>query len=176
MESTREELIDAFRSLGADDPEGWANSQLSEGFRQLHRCLFLRLAWSQIPDERDTSWIQRSIDSSRRHPDQPFGGAGLALERLRAAGASDEDLTESVRAQLAEFLFHIGYVLADSSYRPAGLELSDAVVGTLDDVEWGLFALDSEGHPRGAVGALHESVLEMDPMGREVRPRPSGSS
>jgi hypothetical protein len=45
----------------------------------------------------------------------------------------------------------------------------------LDDdmppVSWGLFQLDEEGNPLAPIDFLHESVLGMDPTGREMRPR-----
>jgi len=42
----------------------------------------------------------------------------------------------------------------------------------LSDFAWGLFQLDGDGTPvPPCIGGLHESVLETDPTGREMRPR-----
>ena len=52
-----EQLTELFRKLGADDPEGWAGSQVREGFPQLARFLFLRQAWRKIVGKHDETWI-----------------------------------------------------------------------------------------------------------------------
>jgi hypothetical protein len=38
-------------------------------------------------------------------------------------------------------------------------------------VNWELFEVDSTGKPLHPVDGLHESVLDTDPTGREMRPR-----
>lgn len=170
MDFTNEELVRVFTALGADDPEGWAESQTEEGIPQLHRFLFLAKAWSQIPDERDHGWIDSDIQSYEKEPTAPFAGSGLALKRLRALGAQDADLTELVRAKMAELLFHVSYVLADSGYVPDGRYEDAKIKPILDRVNWRLVATDDDGQPTEAVDSLHESVLETDPMQREVAP------
>ncbi len=61
------ELTELFRNLGADDPAGWARSQLEEGLPQLARFLFLRQAWKLVVKPDDSGWITaaRQIDASR---------------------------------------------------------------------------------------------------------------
>jgi hypothetical protein len=38
------------------------------------------------------------------------------------------------------------------------------------DVAWSLFQVNDEGTPLAAINGLHESVLETDPTGREMKP------
>ena len=89
-----------------------------------------------------------------------------ALASLREKGATDEELTELVRARLAEFLFHVCYLLSDSEYTPADMVDHPLV----EAAGWGLEAYLGEVSV-GWVDGLHESVLGTDPMRREVRPR-----
>jgi hypothetical protein len=162
---TEENLIALFRRLGAPSPEDWAYSQVREGIPQLSRFLFLKQAWSNIVPEGDTAWIEAAIRSAQVQPDAPYSGLGAALARCKAVGASPDDLTEIARCVQAELLFAITYLLE----RPS----NDVDIGV--DVSWGLFETDEHGHPtKNRIGDLHESVLELDPTGREMRPKASG--
>jgi hypothetical protein len=169
---SRDELLRVFAALGAEAPESWAQSQLEEGIPQLHRFVFLAKAWSTIPDERSHRWIDADIDAHRKDPDAPMAGAGRVLERLRRLGATDAELTELVRAKMAEQLFHVAYLLADPGYIPDARYQEPAVAAVLERVQWALVALDPEGNPTETIDGLHESVLETDPTHREVRPPP----
>jgi hypothetical protein len=159
-----EQLTALFGALGARDPEQWAASQLREGIPQLHRYLFLRQAWKSIVPVEDSAWMAGFIEAARRDPNAPYAGVGLALHRMKESGVADRDITELVRGMQAELLFQFCYLLADP-----GVD-EDAA----QDVAWGLFSVDEDGAPKEAIGGLHESVLEMDPMGREMRPMPRG--
>jgi hypothetical protein len=86
---------------------------------------------------------------------------GLALERLKGAGASDRDLTDLVRGKQAELLFSLCYLLEDPGIdEPEG-----------QDVLWSLLQITEEGEIVGPMSGLHESVLETGPTGREMPPR-----
>ncbi|HKP63915.1 MAG TPA: hypothetical protein VJV78_44580 [Polyangiales bacterium] len=167
---SREELMKVFTALGADDPGAWTDSQLEEDIPQLHRFVFLAKAWSAIPDERSHRWIGAEIDAHSKNPSGPYTGSGRALARLRALGASDTDLTELVRAKLAEFLFHVAYLIADPGYIPDARYQEPEVAAILGRVNWALCALNDDGEPIGVVDSLHESVLETDPLHREATP------
>jgi len=156
-------LTALFRKLGAPDPEGWARSQVEEGIPQLARFLFLRQAWRGVVSENDPTWIDRAIAHAEEDSDAPYAGAGYALSSLRARGATDFELTELVRAMQAELLFHIAYILGDSS------DLEPLA----DEIRWALVQTDEDDQPIAVVDGLHESVLETDPTGREARPRRS---
>lgn len=162
---SEEELAEVFRGLGAPDPERWAHSQVAEGIPQLLRFLFLKHAWASVVREGDSTWIERTIESASRHPNVPYAGLGSALASCRAKGVSDDELTEIARCLQAEVLFSLAYLLDGPPYEP----------GPLEDLSWGLFQTNEEGNAIGPqVSGLHESVLELDPTGREMRPRNGG--
>lgn len=156
-------LAKLFAKLGAPDPESWARSQIDEGTPQLVRYLFLRQAWQSIVPEGDSRWIDAAIEHAESHPDESYAGAGLALARLRSKGATDDELTDLVRAMQAELLFSFCYLLDDPG------DVEDAV----SDIRWALVQIDDEGTALETISGLHESVLETDPTGREMRPRPT---
>jgi hypothetical protein len=157
----QKKLTALFEKLGARDPEGWARSQFEEGIPQLARFLFLRQAWRAVVSEGDSGWIAGAIASAEARPSDPYAGVGHALRSLRARGATNEELTDLVRGMQAELLFQICYLLED----PGDLEPD------VEDVTWSLVETDEEGNVLDDIRGLHESVLEMDPTGREMRPR-----
>jgi len=157
----QQQLAALFRKLGARDPDVWARSQVEEGIPQLARYLFLRQAWRNVVPEHDPSWIASLIRHSDAHPNDAYAGVGHALKRLRARGATDEELTDLVRGMQAELLFSFCYLLGD----PGELEPEVA------DMAWALVQIDQEGKVVHGIPGLHESVLEVDPTGREMRPR-----
>lgn len=153
-------LTDVFRSLGANDPELWASSQVDEGINQLGRFLFLRQAWRHVLGEDDYTWIDAEISFSGKSPEAPGSGTGKALERLLKTGCTRADITTVVRGMQFELLYAFCYLLDD----PGDLE------EVVQDVSWALFQIDQDGNPTAPIDALHESVLELDPTGREMRP------
>ena len=155
------ELLALFRKLGARDPEGWAESQVREGIPQLARFLFLRAAWSCVVSESDPRWLDVVVARAEAHPSEPYAGVGHALKSLRSRGATDEELTDLVRGVQAEMIFDLCYLLEDPG----------KLAPEVSDIAWGLFVLDEDGAPVEPLSCLHESVLEMDPTGREMRPR-----
>ncbi len=152
------DLASRFRALGARDPEQWARSQVTEGINQMARYLFLRQAWRGVVAENDAAWIDRQIETAAAAPTAPFAGVGHAAKSLRDRGATDAELSTLVRWVQARALFDLCYLLED----PGTLEPDAA------DVAWRLFTVDADGKPIEPIGGLHESVLETDPMGREV--------
>lgn len=160
MKHDLESLTALFKKLRADNPESWATSQISEGINQLGRFLFLREAWKKIVKPDDSSWISAMIQAAKDDPDGPGSGAGPALERMLAAGVSEQDITETVRVAQWELLFDFCCLLADPN-------LPEQEVA---DLSWQLVELDRAGNPLKAIDGLHESVLEMDPTGNEMRP------
>ena len=155
-----EELRAAFTELGAADPEEWAASQTEEDINQLGRFLFLKGGWQAVVDDDDTSWIDRLVVETPEDRVQPFDGIAHALRNLLAAGADPNDLNQLVRGMQADALFQFCYLLDDSS-----------VVDGNTYQDWGLFEVDEDGQPLAPIDGLHESVLETDPTGREMRPR-----
>lgn len=155
------ELTEVFRTLGAEDPERWAGSQVREGIPQLARFLFLRQAWKEIASADDLSWIDpRTLSPTEQVPDIPFAGLRRAIGRLRDLGATREDIAELVRGMQAELLLS----LCDMREDPGVIEDNPGV-------HWGLFETDEQGMPIARMESLHEDLLTMDPTGREMRPR-----
>lgn len=158
---TEKELAELFRKLGARDPEGWASSQVREGIPQLHRFLWLREAWKLIVSDDNYDWMTTEIELAEARPNDPYAGVGLALKKCLDRGVDKEALNEIVRGKQAEFLFGLCYMLEDPNFSEEEVK----------DLCWGLFETDAEGRPAARIGALHESVLETDPTGREMRPK-----
>ena len=154
------ELAQLFRKLGARDPAAWAHSQVTEEKPQLARFLFLRQAWKQVIAEDDRSWIAQALAT---RPADPGGGIVPALTRLVNAGVSEQDLTDVVRVMQWQLLFRICYLLEDPG------DVEDEV----RDIRWRLFQIDDDYAVVDVLGGLHESVLETEPSGREMRPRES---
>ncbi|MEM9036386.1 MAG: hypothetical protein AAGD18_17435 [Actinomycetota bacterium] len=155
------QLSEVFRQFGADDPEDWARSQMQEGIPQLGRFLFLTACWSTINEDGDTAWIDRVLDEVTPDSDEPFAGTAHSIRALLAAGATRGDIAELVRTTQAEMLATFTYVLSDADVLPGN-----------NYVNWALVEVD-DGQlivPPRWLGALHESVLETDPIGREMRP------
>jgi hypothetical protein len=164
--TTEAELTELFRTLGARHPDQWARSQIAEGIPQLLRFLFLKEAWAEIQDPDDSAWIDAEIGNTNRWPKAPYAGMGVALSRCLELGVSRQDLTDISRCLRAQMIFSIGYLLSRGPRQ---------VPTELEDVTWGLFQVDDDGKPFGPqIDALHESVLDMDPTGLEMRPRSDG--
>jgi hypothetical protein len=162
MTSELEQLTRIFRELGANNPEGWARSQVETGTPQLHRFLFLRQAWKLVSDENNDGWIDNILANHRRSP----SARGRAIERLLALGADRADLVDLVRDTQYETLFGLCYLLGD----PGLYDEADEQVNLLG---WALVTTDAQGEPTSqTIDSLHEEVLSMDPTGREMRPRP----
>jgi hypothetical protein len=160
----QKDLAALFRRLGASNPDEWARSQITEGIPQLARYLFLRQAWRNVVSEDDTTWIANAINGAKARPNEPYAGVGHSLAKLRERGATDAELTDLVRGMQAELLFSLCYLLED----PGDLEPE------VSHIAWALAEVDDEGNVVGKIGGLHESVLETDPTGREMRPSADG--
>ncbi|MCP3383917.1 hypothetical protein NLM31_26465 [Bradyrhizobium sp. CCGUVB4N] len=152
-----DELTELFRRLGARNPADWARSQLDEDLPQLARFLFLREAWKLVVADDGAGWIRDRINDVSSNPG---GEIGPALQRLLSAGAAESDLTAVVRAMQWRLLFGLCRLLDD----PGSLE--EEARG----VAWRLFQIDEDERPTVVMGGLYESILEMDPTGREMRP------
>jgi hypothetical protein len=157
-------LTELFRRLGAPHPEKWASSQIKEAIPQLHRYLWLREAWKCIVPEDSCDWIDSEIRRAQARPDAPYAGIGSAIQRCLDRGVDKNDLVEIVRGKQAQLLFSLSCLLDDQ----------DFVEEELCGLGWSLFSTDDAGNPKARISGLHESVLETDPTGREMRPKKRG--
>jgi hypothetical protein len=137
-----DDLTRRMSELGAPDPASWARSEINDNIPQQARYLFLRNIWPQL--------IDRYADESviRRLP---------ATARLLDAGASMADLALALRSVAYETAFAV-VDRVDEGYDP------DA---PRDSPGWRLMETDAERLTGRAVGSLHESLLSLDPSGRE---------
>jgi len=159
-----QELAENFRAFGASEPEDWASSQIKEGIPQYGRFVFLQQAWRSVIAEDDTSWIDQQIRAAEQWPRDPGAGIGPALKRLLSIGASREDIAEVVRIMQWQTLAAVIYQIDDSGVVAYPSEQTLRV-------GWALFELDADFEPLHPLGGLHESVLDAEPTGREMRPK-----
>jgi hypothetical protein len=157
-----ESLVARFRALGVEDPEGWALSEGKRNMAQLAALTFLHGIWPSLIDTWwDRDWIDRWIRDARAYGTAAFTDAGHGLDRLLAAGASHEDLMSIMRAVAYEVAFGMLVRLDDGR----DTELTN------DYPHWALMEMDAQGELTGRVlESLHESLLSMDPSGREGVP------
>lgn len=92
------DLRDKFAALGADDPSGWAASELTENIPQLARFRFLRGMWSIV---------------DQHGPGPTYRNGEAARERLAALGASPDDLRAFARMIAFEALSSALHFLDD---------------------------------------------------------------
>jgi hypothetical protein len=151
-----DKLTELFARLGAQDPDRWARSQIDEGIPQLARFLFLQQAWKLVVSEGDLRWIE---SESRVPSGQPGGAIGSALARVLDQHVDPKDLTTIVRVMQWQLLTKLCYLLDD----PGDLETE------VENIAWRLFQVDEHDQPVAIMGELHESVLETDPSGKEMR-------
>ncbi|MCB9932808.1 MAG: hypothetical protein H6841_05220 [Planctomycetes bacterium] len=163
--TSKKQLTDWFKRLGAEDPAGWASSQVEEGIPQFARFVFLKAAWENVISESNDEWIDRNVDAWNQDPEAPYAGAGRALERMLASGVSRSVITDLVRAMQAETLFGICCLLD-------GASVPEFLDDDMPEVDWLLIQTTDDADGPQPIIALHESVLETDPTGREMRPRP----
>lgn len=86
------ELRDRFEGLGAEDPEGWTRSEISENIPQLVRFLILRTIRRQAVD----SWARAGALTTIP-----------AAQRLLAAGADPGDLLGLVQSTVHDTVFAV---------------------------------------------------------------------
>jgi hypothetical protein len=156
-------LTEVFRRAGATDPASWAHSQLAEGIPQLAIFSFAKALWNGVIAEDDDKWIDQEIEWSKSRPRDPCAQSGPALEEMLAKGVSRDAITDLVRVFQYSAMHHACSILD-------GARVEDVPV-----TEWMLQHIDDTGKPAATIQGLHEVLLSMDPTGREMRPRSTGS-
>lgn len=149
-----DELTEAFRSLGAREPESWASSQLEEGIPQLHRFAFLKALWEAVDGPASKVWVAAARDGENELPDE---AAMTALKRMKELGVTDDDITNAVRAAHEEQVYFVAQVIDDSAGALAELDYD----GDETDVQWGLFVIDDKGKPKAPIDSLQESANDV---------------
>jgi hypothetical protein len=154
-----EGLTEVFRQAGALDPELWASSQLDEGINQLGRFSFLKSITSEWLKEGDLDWVTNRIQHNYSEPGDPCSQLNNALEEMLDRNVSREAIVDLIRVIQYETLFHVCSTI-DRTY------VSDMPVN-----KWSLYQLDNDNNPGEVINGLHESLLEFDPSGNEMKPR-----
>jgi hypothetical protein len=138
-----------FTLLGLRDPLGYAK-QLDPD------CLvtfgLLRQAWNEIPASGDANWMPQWMSGTKKcESTLPIFAA---YERLRAVGASNEDLATLARGVLGDFLYRLAYLLDDNSFTDPELRKI---------IQFGVWAENDDNEPLYRLGCMHELVYEADP-------------
>ena len=148
-----DKLTGLFEALGADDAQGWAESEAEENIPQLARYRFLRMVWRDI--DAWSSAAPHWVEAYRRR-----GPASGVVERALGLGLTPGELGEMAREVARETAFGLLYGLAD----PADGDLPPEVEVQLP--RWRLAELSPQGEPTGRVlGALYEDLGEAEPPG-----------
>jgi len=153
------DLTAIFRQAGAEDPESWADSQIEEGINQLGRFSFLKAITSQWMKEDETNWVDNQIEFDYSAPEDPCSQLPMALKEMLEKNVKRETIIDLIRVIQFNTLFHVCSAI-DRSFEP------DTPV-----TNWSLFELDDDENPKSRIDGLHESLLEFDPSGKEMRPR-----
>ena len=155
-------LTEIFRDAGAIDPESWASSEIEEGIPQLARFSFLKALASILLKETDLDWVNNQIEHNYRRPDDPCAQIAPALKEMLYKNVSREAIIDLVRVIQFETLMYVCSTI--DSGENAGTPITN----------WGIFQKDEENDtPTVEISGLHESLLEFDPSGNEMRPRGS---
>jgi hypothetical protein len=156
-------LLEQMRALGAPEPEEWVRSEIFENIPQLTRFLVLRRLWQGIDEWRDKGslYVHSYSGMAEREPSASFADAGMAMKRMLDAGIAPEDIGRVARLVAYETTFAVLNII-DEGYDPDGDEQLP---------HWILVEETANGKRTGrVVGGLHESLLSLDPSGREGRP------
>jgi hypothetical protein len=160
-----ETLTEIFRQAGASDPEQWAISQIEEGINQLGRFSFLKSITTEWLKENALDWVDNQIAFSYSNPCDPCSQLPKALKEMLEKNVSREAIVDLIRVIQYNALHHVCSTI-DGAYG-ASTPVSN----------WGLYELDEEEYtPTEPITMLHESLLEFDPSGKEMRPRESEGS
>lgn len=160
-----------FKALGEtpEDAKVMAADE-AEGKPMLARTVLLKALWNEIISDKKTAsgeytWIEGWLRYGRNSK-KPQTGMAAALERLLAAGADPDDLSDVVRQMQILFAFNVCQILDGE-----GIEAIVENISDLPPVDWRLFSVSPKGKAVAAIEDLHESWHSADPSGREGESR-----
>ena len=125
--------------------------------------IFLRGAWKCVPDDSDSDWVNQIAD--QEWADEPLGDFGPIIREMLDKGVAASKIARFAKIIGYESIFSLCYHLSDpiTSHKESSEEI--------DEVAWGLYQVNPElDEPIRPMLGLHESMLSMDPSGREMRP------
>lgn len=149
-------LTKIFEELGADNPEGWANSQITEGINQLGRYVILSEMWKCVIDKHDTAWIDEALKHANSTSHWNYK-KGKLLKNMLEKGVSKQEIIDLVRDEQYGVLFDTAYIMD-------GPRNSSDLPEEIQDINWAIFQINEDGEPVSPIYGLHEDLLEMDPQ------------
>ena len=152
-------LTDVFRQAGAIDPEMWADSQIKEGINQLGRFSFLKAITSEWLKEDDVHWVDNQIEFNYSRQGDPCSQLPKALKEMLDKNVSRETILDLIRVIQFNTLFHVCSTI------------DRAIEAETPIKNWALYEVDDDDNPMETLNGLHESLLQFDPSGKEMRPR-----
>ncbi|XVQ07101.1 hypothetical protein ACQP1W_31245 [Spirillospora sp. CA-255316] len=139
-------LRERFARLGADGPEQWARSEISEHLPQMARFLLLRQLWNEAINGWENPGAVENVP---------------AAARLLAAGADRNDVILAMRAAAFEAVFATLSAIDEGGSTAPG---QDPLPG------WCLHETGSTDQPTGRrLHGLHESLGETAPSGHDAQ-------
>ena len=127
--------------------------------------IFLRGIWKLIPDEESTEWVKRVANMPGTNA--PLGDFGPIVKDMLDKGVSTEEIARFARIIGYETAFNICYHLEDPNASYEGFDDSEQT-----RIQWELYKINAETEePIERLTGLHESLLMMDPSGREMAPK-----
>jgi hypothetical protein len=144
-------LRDRFAELGANDPEGWARSEVAEDFAQFARYILLKGVSTRVLARFDQPrWIDQALLYSPSLRE--------AVEQIRAADVPDNAIA-AVAAYIAQDVAFSILNYLDDGYN-ADIDDEDLpgwrVMEVVEDPETGASYLTGRD-----VGGLHESIFDV---------------
>lgn len=116
-----------------------------------------------VPSEEDVSWVRRV--SALPLKNEPLGDFGALTKRMLDCGLSEYDIARFAKIVGYETAFGLAYLLEDPA---AGFSSTS----NPEKISWALYRTDGgTEQPVEPLTGLHELVLQMDPSGREMRPK-----
>ena len=158
-------MIERLERLGESAAVGWVRSEMNENIAQTARWVMLRPLWNIIDGWRERSSFDSNVAEAEIDPHGPFADAWLAGARMLRAGITFDEIAAFARGVAYGSIF--GTLLhfdGAMTWPPPLDELDDPPHGTMMEVQ------DGELTGRD-VGALQESLLSLDPSGREGSPQ-----
>ncbi len=152
---------------GCAEAEALVATEITDNRPAVTRWLFLQQLWPGIIDgyAASTEWIDRFITQTTADPTGSFADAGHAMKRMVAAGVPTTDIAQVMRFAAYEAVFGVLSFIDDGFVQNIEGE-------EVEGRGWALVETDAEGELTGrTLDGLHESLLSMDPSGREGRPK-----
>jgi hypothetical protein len=147
------ELVEQFRALGAEDPESWARSQISENIPQLARFLVL----DRVRRECFEKWYARDALNSAARYDNDFEDL---LGQLREHGVRDDTIAALAHAVARQTAMDVVYII-DEGHDPNAPRHTPS---------WSLQETDAKGEPMdGASAACTKASVSLMSGGGENR-------